>query len=329
MPVYIYWGDDDFSMNRAIATLRDRTLDEAWASFNYNKINPDQPDAVVQALNQALTPPFGAGQRFVWLADTPIAQRCAEALLTELDRTLPMIPDATVLLMTLAGKPDGRLKSTKLLKQHTTMREFAAIPPWKTDQLIQHVQTIANDQNLRITPKASQLLADCVGNDTRQLVTELEKLSLYVGDRGSIDEDAIATLVTISTQSSLQLAAAVREANTARALSLVADLFGRNEPALRIVATLIGQFRTWLWVKLMVQSGERDERTIAREAEVSNPKRIYFLQREVRSLSLRQLQEAMKLLLQLELGLKQGAEPLSWMQTHVVQLCQLFRPQRP
>ena len=48
---------------------------------------------MVQALNQAMTPPFGSGQRFIWLVDTPIAQRCSEALLAELERTLPNIPD--------------------------------------------------------------------------------------------------------------------------------------------------------------------------------------------------------------------------------------------
>ncbi|HEY9816159.1 MAG TPA: DNA polymerase III subunit delta [Candidatus Obscuribacterales bacterium] len=328
MPVHVYWGDDEFALHRAIATLRDRTLDPNWASFNADKLLPDQADAVVQALNQAMTPPFGSGQRFIWLVDTPITQRCSEALLAELERTLPNIPDTSVLMITLAGKPDGRLKSTKLLKQHATMREFAAISPWKTDQLIHQVETMAREMHLTLTPKAVELLADAVGNDTRQLVTELEKLSLYVSDgqgNASIDEAAIATLVTTSTQNTLQLATAIREGDTARALTLVADLLNRNEPALKIVATLVGQMRTWLWVKLMVQLGERDERAIAKAADISNPKRIYFFQKEVRSISLDQLQTALKLLLQLDLGLKQGAEPRSWIQTHVIQLCQTFQ----
>jgi DNA polymerase-3 subunit delta len=329
MPIHVYWGDDDFTLQRAVTALRDRTLDPAWASFNADKILPEQPDAVVQALNQALTPPFGSGQRFVWLVDTPLAQRCSEALLAELERTLPAIPDSTMLLLTLAGKPDGRLKSTKLLKQWAEVREFSAISPWKTDQLIRQVETFAREMHLTLTPKATELLADAVGNDTRQLVTELEKLRLYVSDStgkpGQIDDHAIATLVTTSTQNSLQLAAAIRDGDTPRALGLVCDLFHRNEPALKMVTTLVGQVRTWLWVKLMVEIGERDERAIAQAAEVGNPKRIYFLQKDVRSLSLDQLKTALTLLMSLELGLKQGAEPLAWMQRHVIQLCQTFQ----
>ncbi|MFN9614929.1 MAG: DNA polymerase III subunit delta, partial [Dolichospermum sp.] len=35
MPIYVYWGEDDFAMEKAIVTLRERVLDPLWASFNY------------------------------------------------------------------------------------------------------------------------------------------------------------------------------------------------------------------------------------------------------------------------------------------------------
>jgi DNA polymerase-3 subunit delta len=92
MPIYLYWGEDDFAMAKAVDTLRDRILDPDWASFNYEKIPPDTPDAVIQGLNQAMTPPFGTGGRFVWLVDTNICQHCSADLLAELERTLSGIP---------------------------------------------------------------------------------------------------------------------------------------------------------------------------------------------------------------------------------------------
>lgn len=326
MPVFLFWGEDSFMLSRAVQTLRDRTLDPDWASFNYDKFPPDQPEAVVQACNQVMTPPFGLGQRLVWLADTTLCQRCPEDLLSELGRTLPSIPDTSVLLLTMGNKPDGRLKSTKLLQKHAEIREFSPIPPWKTDQLVQHVRQAAQETGVRLTGGAAQLLAESVGNDTRQLFSELEKLRLYGGGgKQAIEAETVATLVTTYTQNSLQLAAAIRQADTARALGLVADLFNHNEPALRIVATLVNQFRTWLWVKLMVDAGERDERAIARAAEISNPKRIYFLQQEVRSVSLAQLQQTLPLLLELDMGLKRSSDTLALMQTKVIQLCQLYR----
>lgn len=325
MSVYYFWGEDDFQMHQAIARLRDRTLDAAWASFNYDKIGGDEATAPITALNQAMTPPFGAGQRFVWLADTALGQRCSDTLLAEFARTLPQLPDTSVLLLSSRTKPDGRAKFTKLLQKHGEIRAFDTIPPWNTDQISQHITQTAKEQGVALTPGAIELLVAAVGNQTRQLRLELEKLSLYWGDRpGAIDADTVALLVTVSTQSSLQLAAALRSGDTAAALGLLTDLLHRNEPALRIVSTLVGQFRTWLWVKAMMDAGERNPQVIAKAAEIPNPKRIYFLQKEVATLSLTNLQRTLEHLLELEAGLKIGRDETAILQTKVIEIAQLY-----
>ncbi|NEQ30776.1 MAG: DNA polymerase III subunit delta [Leptolyngbya sp. SIO4C5] len=326
MPVYLFWGDDDFRLDRAVEELCDRSLDPQWSSFNYDKLSADQAENVTQGLNQAMTPPFGLGQRVVWLHNAPIFQRCSEATLQELTRTLPVIPDSSVLLFTNSQKPDGRLKSTKLLQKHGKVREFAKIPPWKIEQIQQQVRQTAEQAKLRLAPDAVELLAASVGNDMRQLVNEIEKLKLYQGNQPQpLAADIVARLVVVNTQNSLQLAAALRQGDTPNALQLVTDLVNRNEPSLRIVSTLVGQFRTWLWVKIMMQAGERDERAIAQAAEVSNPKRIYFLQKEVRYLSLPSLQQTLQQLLELEASLKQGKAEMPTLQTKIIEISQLFQ----
>ena len=326
MPTYFFFGEDDFSMAQAVKALRDAALDPAWASFNFDKIVSEKPDAVLTGLNQAMTPPFGSGSRFVWLVDTTITQQCSPELLTELERTLPQIPDASVLLLTSRQKPDGRLKSTKLIKQMAAkVQEFSPIPPWKTELLEQRVKEAAGEVGVKLTNRAVQLLAESVGNDTRLIYSELTKLQLYGKETNKpIDVEAIAALVQSNTQNSLKLAEAIREGETSRALGLVADLISHNEPALKIVATLVGQFRTWLWVKLAIETGERDEKAIAQAAEIANPKRIYFLRQEVKSLSLAKLEKALPLLLELEWSLKKGAEETTTLQTKAIELCHLF-----
>lgn len=325
MPIYLYWGDDDFAIGKAVGALRDRVLDPDWASFNYDKLPPEQSDAVVQALNLAVTPPFGAGGRLVWLSDTTVCQQCSADLLAELERTLPAIPHECVLLLTCRNKPDGRAKSTKLLQHHAEIREFSPIPPWKTDLLLAKVRESAAEVGVKLSQAAAELLAESAGNDTRQLFGELEKLRLFAGDRDrAITEAEVEALVSCSSQNSLQLAAAIRKGDVATALGLVADLLARNEPALRIVATLIGQFRTWLWVKLMVEEGQRDETAIAKAAEVGNPKRIYFLRQEVSAVSLPKLLAIVPVLLELEVSLKRGADELATLQTQIVKMCQIL-----
>jgi DNA polymerase III subunit delta len=329
MAIYFFWGDDDFAIAHAVRALQTQVLDPDWASFNFDRIGAEQSDAVQLGLNQAMTAPFGLGQRLVWLVDTPIAQRCSEALLTELDRILPGIPDTTTLLMTSSSKPDGRLKSTKLLQKHAELREFSAIPPWKTDQLAQQVRQVAQDYGLKLSAPAIDYLVEAVGNQTRQLHSELEKIRLFAAATASdqvLSVATIAPLITTSTQSALKLAGAIRQGQTPEALSLVADLLRQNEPALRIVATLIGQFRQRLWIKVMLDAGERDERTIAQAAEIGNPKQLYFLKQELAAITTTQLQRSLPILLGLEFGLKrQGNDEVAALQTAVIELCQLFK----
>lgn len=326
MPIYFYWGEDEFTLQKAVTSLRDRILDPQWSSFNYTQLAPEQPNAVIEALDRVMTPPFGSGSRFIWLVNTTICQHCGEDVLTELKRTLPVVPDTSVLLLTSRSKPDGRLKSTQLLQKYASFEEFSLISPWETKQLLQQVQKAAASVGVKLTQHSVELVVESVGNDTRQLYSEMEKLQLYAGDNCQpLDVDVVAELVRGNNQNSLQLAAAIRSGDVSKALLLVAQLIERNEPGLKIVATLIGQFRTWLWVRLMMDDGERSDRAIALAAEVSNPKRIYYLQQEVKQLSLGQLVSTLPLLLELEVSLKQGREQMSTLQTKVIELCQIFR----
>ncbi|MBD2666106.1 DNA polymerase III, delta subunit [Richelia sinica FACHB-800] len=327
MPIYFYWGEDDFAIEKAVGSLRDRILDSVWLSFNYTTFPPDQSDAVIQALNQAMTPPFGSGGRLVWLINTTLCQSCPENILTELQRTLPVIPQDSHLLLTSRNKPDERLKGTKFLKQHATeFREFPLIPPWKTELIVQAVQEVAASTGVKLTPLIAEFLAESVGNDTRLLYNEMEKLRLYTeNSHQPLDVKIVSQLVRNTTQNSLQLAAAIRGGDTAKALVILTDLLNAAEPGLRIVATLIGQFRTWLWVKIMMESGERNPQAIAQAAEISNPKRIYFLQQEVKNITVQQLLDTLPLLLELEVSLKQGASEIITLQTKVIELCQLCK----
>lgn len=336
MALYLFWGDDDFALTQAVTALKNKSLNADWASFNFERIEADQPEGALAALTQAMTPPFGMGKRFIWLAEPPFLQQAADSVTQELERTLPQLLDSSVVVITGKKKPNGRLKSTKLLQEHAEVKEFSAIPPWKTDQITDKVRQAAKEVGVRLTRASGEFLVEAVGNNTRQLYNELEKLRLFGNgtvtdgqmEAEPLDLETVAGLITTSTQSSLQLASAIRMGDTGKALELVADLLGRNEPALRIVATLVGQFRTWLWLRVMTEAGERDEKAIAAAAGIGNPKRIYFLRQEINGLSQPQLLQAMPVLLNLESEIKIGRNPEATLQTKVIELCQICRGRR-
>ncbi len=322
MAIYLYWGEDDFAMSQAISTLKQDNLDRDWIQFNYDKFAGDKEDSILSALMQVMTPPFGGGDRVVWLFETNIFQSCSEELLTQLQRTISQIPDSTHFLLTTSKKPDARIKSTKLINKYAKVGEFPLISPWQTEILIKKVEEVAQEKRINLTPSAIKILANCVGNDSRLLWQELEKLAIYQGDNSQpIDEETVKSLVNVSTQNSLQLAQAILDRNISLALTLVQDLITLNEPALRIVATLVGQFRTWAIVKTMIESGEKDEKKIAESADIGNPKRIYFLRQEIKNRSSKDLLSSLPILLELESSLKLGADPLNALETKIIELC--------
>jgi DNA polymerase-3 subunit delta len=325
MPIYFFWGDDDFAIAQEIEQLKQTVVDPHWVQFNYDKISGDEPDGIIQALNQAMTTVFGMGGRLIWLVDTSVCQSCSEELLSRLQRTFPAIPSSSHLLLTSVKKPDARLKSTKIVQKYAQIREFSLIPPWKTVELVKQVQKVAKQVGVTLAPDATELLAELVGNNTRQLWNELEKLRLYKGENTTpISTEKVTRLVNVSTQSSLKLAEAICHGNVDRALAILTDLIARNEPALKIVATLVGQFRTWTIVKLKLEAGERDDKAIALAAEVPNPNRIFYIRQQIQSLSSRQILATLPILLELELCLKRGVEPISALQAHILNICQLF-----
>ena len=327
MAVYFYWGEDTFARDRAVQMLQSKTLDESWASFNLDRIGPDYADGVVHALNQAMTPPFGMGGRFILLSNTTIGQRCSEDLLAELDRTLAVIPDTATLVFTSDSKPDGRIKSTKLLQKHAKIQEFSPIPPWKADQLAQQVRDVAGMIGVKLDRGAVDYMVEAVGNNTRQLHSELEKIRLYavsLGTDSELSAITIAPLVTATSQNALKLFAAIRQGKTAEALDMLADLVRQNEPTPVIARTLVGQFRQYLWVKLMIESGERDDSAIAAAAEIKNPKQLYFLRKDIAPMSLVALRKTLPLLMELEYQLKRTSDETSVLQVKTIELCALF-----
>ncbi|MEY2985626.1 MAG: hypothetical protein RLZZ568_2243 [Cyanobacteriota bacterium] len=328
MPVYFYWGDDQFTLQQAVKQLQARSLDPTWLAFNFEKIAGSQADATQQGLEQALTPPFGNGDRLVWVAESSLGQACEEGLLARLQASIPVIPKNCHLLFTTEKKLDRRLKSTKFLEKHAIIREFPLISPWDTDGLIHQVQAIAKDLHLPLEPETENFLADALGNDTRLIWNELTKLKLYSESQTRpLRVAQVEQLVNTSTQNSLQLAKAMRDGDTATGLQLATDLLlSCNEPALKILATLVSQFRTWTLIKLAMEAGEQDDKAIAAKVGINNPKRLYFLRKDLKGITGPQLIKTLPLLRDLDYQLKRGADPCQALQTKVIEISTLFQP---
>jgi DNA polymerase-3 subunit delta len=326
MPVYFFWGEDDFAMTQEINTLKDQVIDPSWAQFNYDKLSGDKLDSLPEAFLQVMTPVFGRGERLVWVEETTITQFCSDDLFSKLKQTINQILPTSHLLLTSSKKPDSRLKSTKLLQKNATIKQFSPLNPWQTEAIAKKVAETTKQKGVNLTKEAIELLAKSVGNNSRLLWNELDKLWLYQENQSTpITPNIVKELVNVSNQNSLELASAILAGNIDFSLELVNNLININEPALRIVATLVGQFRTWTMVKLMLETKAKQDKEIAEFADLGNPKRLYFLRKEISHVSAQQLLTTLPLLFELELGLKRGANPVPFLETKVIELASIFR----
>ncbi|KYC34927.1 DNA polymerase III subunit delta [Scytonema hofmannii PCC 7110] len=320
MPVYLYWGEDDFLIERAVRKLIEQHIDPEWKCFNYTQLLPNDKETVPLALAEIMTLPFGQGCKIVHLPNSTLLEGCPADVLLQLEQTLQSIPDRNILLITNTSKPDSRNKSVKLLLEHAQVEEYPLIPQWKTTDLQQQVCKFASMLGMEVDKNAIPYLAEAIGNNTRLLWNELEKLKLYTNGT-TITLNAVKALVTNNATNSLALAEACRKREIASSLKLLNNLLEQNEPPLKIQATLTTCFDTWLIVKACLVQGLKDDSKIASTAELKNPKRLYYLKQEVAQVSLSNLRNALSTLLELEMALKGGADDTRTLQTHIIKLC--------
>jgi DNA polymerase-3 subunit delta len=172
MPTYLYFGENEFFLTRAIKQLKTHTLDQQWANFNHTEYPPESKETIPQALSDIMTPPVGSGGRLVHLPNSTLLGVCAKEILLQLESILPKIPSTNTLLITNTHKPDARNKSVNLLLEYAQVQEFPLIPQWQTQALIQQARTLADKVGVTLTTDAY------TGNHTR--LNWVSKISLVI-----------------------------------------------------------------------------------------------------------------------------------------------------
>ena len=117
MPIHLIWGDDEAARSRAVETLVNSQVDPSWQSINLSRLDGNDANQAAQALEEARTAPFGAGDRVIVLQRSPFCNQCPADLAEQLEATLNLVAEQCHLVLVNAAKPDGRLKTTKSLQK--------------------------------------------------------------------------------------------------------------------------------------------------------------------------------------------------------------------
>ena len=250
-PVYYFHGDDDFLKDEAVRRLIERAVDPATRDFNLEQRRGGDLDG--ETLGTLLdTLPMMAERRVVVVRDVPALRKDARAAL---DAYLKRPASETVLVLVA---PSGAKAEKTLLERATPVAfdplDDKKLPAWIT----RHAKETLD---VAITPGASALLQNTVGNDLPQLAAELEKLAGYVqgsgADEGLIDEAAVAEVVGVRHgETAADLLDRIAERDARGALEVLPHVMMQPKmSAVVIVMMLATQMLALAWARAVLDEG--------------------------------------------------------------------------
>ena len=319
--IILLTGTDKYRIEQVINKYKAQ-LNPDFLTLNYHRFQSDQ---IEDAINTARTYPFYGDYQLIIVDD------CDFSTLNKnfdfsLFKYLPHLPPKNLLIFT-ADKIDKRLKLVKhLIKNTTAQQHFELISPWRDDLIYDYIENVSEKAGLRLNKRIIDYLVVAIGNDTARIHSEVNKLKLTLSHRNhSIKLSEVKQLIPHHNHTSLDLADALRKGDSDAILLLTQSLLSHAHHPLAITATLITQFRTWLWVASAAQLTE-NHAEIASLCHLNQP-RLYYLLPQVQPLSLPTLTFILSQLLEIDLALKQGSHSHTLL-THLLLLSQFIKCKR-
>ncbi len=205
-----------------------------------------------------------AAERLVWmknvnfLSDTPIGRSdsvlaALESLALTFDKGLD--PSVRVLISAIA--PDKRRSFFKKLSALATVEVFDRIEEGRggAEMLVDFVIAEFRKAGVRCGEEEAVLMVELAGADSRLLMSEVEKLTLYLGEHKEVTAQDIRAMVALSREGVVfELGNAVAERDVGRAMALVDRLLEQGESAVGIMrATLSPTIRNLLIAKDLME----------------------------------------------------------------------------
>lgn len=246
-PVYLFWGEDQAGREAALARLEAR-VDEGLGSFNVSRLNAPEC-GLSEVLDQARSQPFGRPPRVVAVKGVEAFKPEETARLKEyLDS-----PNEDAVLALIGQKPDFRLGLYKALKAQGSVVEFA--PP-RGRGLSAWVAEHARGLGCAMDRQAVETLIARTGQNTAELVQELEKLSLLAGPGQAITQEMVKQAATFSaTASVFELGDAIGQGRPGQALEALGELMV-HEHGLRILAMVVRHFHLLFLARALIDQGQ-------------------------------------------------------------------------
>lgn len=190
--------------------------------------------------------PFLAEKRAVYVRDSRLFSTGRKTDTDAMADYIPSIPEETVLIF-VENEIDKR---TRLYKKVAEIGRAVECTPLSPPDLSKWVANRFRKKEKTISPAVTEQLMRSAAHNMTALVSEIDKLAAYVGQRPSITSEDINYLCNPTLMTRVfDLLAAMGKGNVGQALTLYANMLHMKEQPLMILAMLIRQFRILLLCK--------------------------------------------------------------------------------
>ncbi|WP_437670013.1 DNA polymerase III subunit delta [Sorangium sp. So ce131] len=339
-PVYLVLGEERWFVDRVVAAIREAAAKGGIAGFNEDKFTAgDTP--VESVLGAARMLPMMAPRRFVLVRGVDRwekkdegddgeggdderggagGKRGASKQASPLDALAEYTkaPSPSAVLVLVATKLHGQRRIVTAAKKGDFL---VACEPLNRRALPGFITAIAREKGNPISGDVADQLAELAGPELGYVVDAIERLSLYVGPKQPITEDAIAQVVIRVRQSTVwELIDALGRRRLDRALAALADAYDPRDGGLRLLGAVSWSVRQLVKFESALAAGA-SQAEAAQRAGVAPFKAGEYAQ-TLRTLPKGALGGWMRTLAETDLALKSSRRPAqAVLETMLIEMC--------
>ncbi len=253
-PCYFFHGEETFLADELSDLIIQKTFNAPKDDFNlhifYGK------DASVNDILQA-------SMSFPMLADRKIVILREADQLKQIDAFEDYLkkPTTTTSLIFICAKPDLRKKLWKNLKDFATTVEFK---PLAEQHLAEWMISYLAERNKKLNDQALMLLNARLDTSLREINSQLDKLCTFVGDRESITEEDVESVVGISRQYNVfELCNAIGQKNLPQTLHIYQQMMHSGGEPVYMIVMIHRHFISLLGLKELITSGQSPQSAIS------------------------------------------------------------------
>lgn len=213
----------------------------------------------------------------------------------------------TKLIIFAEGKLDSKRRLVKLLKRDAKV--FDAVEA-KEQELRQYFQKWSQKQGLQFANRSFENLLVKSGFQFSEIQKNLLFLQSYKEDSVIEEEDIVNAIPKTLQDNIFDLTQFILTKKMDQARDLVRDLTLQGEDEIKLIAVMLGQFRTFTQVKILAESGQTESQIASSLGSFlgrnPNPYQIKFALRDARGLSLSFLKQAISYLIETDYQIKTG-----------------------